>query len=131
MLDINIHFSGSSQLSKKSGQSLWPEWTDDPASSNFINSLAFQCEKGTPNYMAFMTSAGMCMTSCSADDQAAFKTEFQQACQWYTSHSNDTCSGSSSNSSSASSTTATSGSVNLQISDLVTVCAIVVGLGLL
>ncbi|KAI9282081.1 hypothetical protein BC943DRAFT_329134 [Umbelopsis sp. AD052] len=108
---------------KKAGQGLWADWTDDPTSTNFVKSLSFQCEKGTPNYMAFMTSAGVCMTSCSTDDQSAFKTEFQQACQWYTSHTNDTCSGTSAT------TSSTSGASALQVTSLVVVCSLIASLG--
>lgn len=73
--------------------------------------------------MAFMTSAGVCMTACSTDDQSAFKTEFQQACQWYTSHANDTCAATSANA------TSTSGASALHVSSLVVVCTLIASLG--
>ncbi|KAG0747639.1 hypothetical protein G6F22_005469 [Rhizopus arrhizus] len=63
--------------------------------------------------MAFMTTAGMCMVSCSNPE--LFSTEFASACAWWQVHRNDTCSlsnqtttsnSTSSNSSSSQSSTA-------------------------
>lgn len=48
------------------------------------------CSKGTSEYTAFMTTAGMCMAKCS-DDPQLFNAEFAGACTWYAAHKNDTC----------------------------------------
>lgn len=54
------------------------------------------CGKGTPQYTAFMTSAGTCMMSCTQDEQNAFSTkEFPEACAWYNEHKDDSCNSSS------------------------------------
>lgn len=62
----------------------------DPASPNFLDSLKLMCIKGTSEYMAFMTKAGMCMAGCS-DSQELFVNEFAGACQWYALHKDDVC----------------------------------------
>ncbi|KAI7886324.1 hypothetical protein K492DRAFT_122730 [Lichtheimia hyalospora FSU 10163] len=76
---------------KKAGQEQYADWTDDPSSPNFIQSMGYQCGKGTPAYTTFMTSSGTCMMSCSKDDQNAFTSYFADACSWYNEHSKDTC----------------------------------------
>lgn len=69
----------------------------DHTSSNFIPSLTLMCNKGTSEYLAFMSKAGMCMAGCS-DDPELFNAEFAGACAWWAIHKNDTCGGSSSTS---------------------------------
>ncbi|RCH78881.1 hypothetical protein CU098_006081 [Rhizopus stolonifer] len=85
----------------KAGKGLYSDWTDDSTSPNFLKSLSYMCNKGTSEYIAFMTTAGMCMVSCSNPD--LFATEFSSACAWWQEHKNDTCSAS--NTSTSSNTT--------------------------
>ncbi|KAG0167863.1 hypothetical protein DFQ28_002728 [Apophysomyces sp. BC1034] len=89
-------FSGDciTNCNKKAGTGLYKDWTNDPASPKFIESLSYQCAKGTTTYTAFMTDAGICMMGCSKDEQTAFGKEFQVACQWYSDHKDDKCDGS-------------------------------------
>ncbi|KAG0164102.1 hypothetical protein DFQ30_010512, partial [Apophysomyces sp. BC1015] len=82
---------------QKAGTGLYEDWTNDPASPNFLKSLYYQCERGTEDYMTFMTNAGICMTACNKEQQAAFGKEFSAACQWYGEHKNDKCDGASGN----------------------------------
>ncbi|KAG0764760.1 hypothetical protein G6F57_007564 [Rhizopus arrhizus] len=98
---------------EKAGKELYSDWTNDSTSPHFLKSLSFMCNKGTSEYMAFMTTAGMCMVSCSNPE--LFSTEFASACAWWQVHRNDTCSlsnqtttsnSTSSNSSSSQSSTA-------------------------
>lgn len=62
----------------------------DPSSPLFLDSLKVMCVKGTSEYLAFMSTAGMCMAKCT-DDPTLFADEFAGACSWYASHANDTC----------------------------------------
>lgn len=62
----------------------------DHTSPNFIPSLTLMCNKGTSEYLAFMSKAGMCMAGC-PDDQALFNNEFAGACAWWAEHKNDKC----------------------------------------
>lgn len=62
----------------------------DHASPKFLDSLKLMCTKGTSEYMAFMTKAGMCMAGCS-DPQELFINEFAGACSWYAAHKDDVC----------------------------------------
>jgi len=68
---------------RKAGQSLWSQWTDDPSSPDFIKSLGYMCDKGTEDYMTFMTKGGECMVSCSKEDQKAFTDSYGQICDFY------------------------------------------------
>lgn len=62
----------------------------DSTSDKFLASLKVMCTKGTSQYTAFMTTAGMCMASCS-DPVELFNAEFAGACAWYAIHKDDTC----------------------------------------
>jgi hypothetical protein len=65
-------------------------WTIDHTSPKFLDSLKLMCTKGTPEYTAFMTKAGMCMAGCK-DDPELFNAEFAGACGWYAQHKSDIC----------------------------------------
>jgi hypothetical protein len=73
------------------GQDFVPGWTMDHTSPKFLDSLKLMCTKGTSEYMAFMTKAGMCMTRCTNDPQELFINEFAGACGWYSAHKDDVC----------------------------------------
>ncbi|KAI9344726.1 hypothetical protein BD770DRAFT_397381 [Pilaira anomala] len=75
----------------QAGQKYVTGWTMDSTSPLFIQSLAVMCEKTSPNYRAFMTTAGTCMAACTGDDPELFNAEFQGACAWYAQHKTDTC----------------------------------------
>lgn len=79
----------------------------DHTSPNFIKSLTLMCNKGTSEYLAFMSKAGMCMAGC-PDDQALFNNEFAGACAWWAQHKDDKCGevGASSNSTASGSASA-------------------------
>lgn len=74
---------------QSAGKTFFSDWTSDPASPNFIKSLSLMCNKGSAEYMAFMTKAGMCMVSCSNPE--SFSQEFASACAWWQEHKNDSC----------------------------------------
>ena len=65
----------------------------DHTSPKFLESLSIMCTKGTPEYTAFMTKAGMCMVGCAGDDPEKFNAEFAGACTWYAAHKDDKCDG--------------------------------------
>ncbi|ORE21699.1 hypothetical protein BCV71DRAFT_167306, partial [Rhizopus microsporus] len=77
------------KCNESAGKTFFSDWTSDPASPNFLKSLSLMCSKGTAEYMAFMTKAGMCMVSCSNPD--LFNQEFASACAWWEQHKNDSC----------------------------------------
>ncbi|KAI7857371.1 hypothetical protein BDC45DRAFT_578855 [Circinella umbellata] len=85
------------------GRALWSEWTDDPASPNFIESLSYKCQRGDPVYTAFMTQSGTCMMNCSESENSDYgNREHPDSCKWYEEHKNDTCDSSSSDNASPS-----------------------------
>ncbi|KAI8087055.1 uncharacterized protein B0P05DRAFT_465858, partial [Gilbertella persicaria] len=75
----------------KAGQKYVDGWTMDHTSPLFLDSLAIMCNKSGPNYGSFMTTAGICMTSCAGDDPELFNKEFASACAWWNEHKNDKC----------------------------------------
>ncbi|KAI9250158.1 hypothetical protein BDA99DRAFT_425192, partial [Phascolomyces articulosus] len=77
----------------KAGRDLWAQWTDDPASPDFIESLSYKCERGNPAYTAFMTSSGTCMMNCPEDQNNDYGSrEHPDSCTWYNAHKDDECS---------------------------------------
>ncbi|KAI7825379.1 hypothetical protein BC939DRAFT_448686 [Gamsiella multidivaricata] len=48
------------------GLSMDPNFTDDPTNPNFLTSLGYAHDKGTPKYTAYMTKSGTCITGCPA-----------------------------------------------------------------
>ena len=73
---------------------MWSEWTDDPASLNFIESLSYKCQRGDPAYTAFMTQSGTCMMNCSESENSDYgNREHPDSCRWYEAHKDDTCDG--------------------------------------
>ncbi|KAI8146181.1 hypothetical protein BJV82DRAFT_487740, partial [Fennellomyces sp. T-0311] len=88
---------------ESAGKGMSADYTLDPNSPNFITSLSYECEKGTPAYTTYMTQSGICMMNCSADDQADFGSrEHADICTWYSAHKSDTCADGSSGSTSSS-----------------------------
>ncbi|KAI8641039.1 hypothetical protein BD408DRAFT_389509 [Parasitella parasitica] len=72
------------------GNTFLSGWTMDHTSPNFISSLTLMCNKGTSEYLAFMSKAGMCMAGC-PDNPELFNSEFAGACAWWAIHKNDAC----------------------------------------
>lgn len=62
----------------------------DHTSDKFLDSLKLMCSKGTSQYTAFMTKAGICMMGCT-EPQELFNNEFAGACAWYAEHKDDKC----------------------------------------
>ncbi|KAL7314826.1 hypothetical protein PS15m_006345 [Mucor circinelloides] len=100
----NVPTSGTcfTNCNVNAGNTFMSGWTMDHTSPNFIPSLTLMCNKGTSEYLAFMSKAGMCMAACS-DDPELFNAEFAGACAWWATHKDDKCGevGASSNSTAA------------------------------
>ncbi|KAG1138502.1 hypothetical protein G6F37_010472 [Rhizopus arrhizus] len=75
----------------KAGENYVHGWTMDHTSELFIESLSIMCNKTGPNYIKFMTTAGMCMAACKDSNPDDFNNEFAGACAWWNVHKNDTC----------------------------------------
>ncbi|GAN03003.1 hypothetical protein MAM1_0032c02453 [Mucor ambiguus] len=109
----NVATSGTcfTNCNVNAGNSFVSGWTMDHTSPNFISSLTLMCNKGTSEYLAFMSKAGMCMAGC-PDDQSLFNNEFAGACAWWAEHKNDKCGevGASSNSTASGSASASASS---------------------
>ncbi|KAF9965223.1 hypothetical protein BGZ70_005218 [Mortierella alpina] len=46
------------------GKGMFPGFTTDPHDPNFIPSLGYAHDRGTPKYTAFHTQSGMCIAGC-------------------------------------------------------------------
>ncbi|KAG0345559.1 hypothetical protein BG004_003583 [Podila humilis] len=68
----------------EAGKSLYPEYTDDPAAPNFLESMAYGHERGTPKYTAFMTKSGTCMSKCPKTEQDLYNSQFSAKANWFT-----------------------------------------------
>ncbi|KAI8146164.1 hypothetical protein BJV82DRAFT_497777, partial [Fennellomyces sp. T-0311] len=80
------------QCKVNAGRELYADWTDDPTSPNFIESLKYKCERGFPAYTTFMTVSGTCLLgSCSKEEQQDYSREHAESCEWYAAHKDDTC----------------------------------------
>ncbi|KAG0333963.1 hypothetical protein BG004_000615 [Podila humilis] len=68
---------------EEAGKSLFPEYTEDPASPKFLESMSYGHEKGTPKYTAYMGKAGMCMGKCPQEEQNLMRQQFNAKAAWY------------------------------------------------
>ncbi|KAF9586395.1 hypothetical protein BGW38_005826 [Lunasporangiospora selenospora] len=67
----------------KVGKAEFADFSMDPANPNFMASLAFISERGTPRYSAFMGKTGPCMMSCTQQEQDDYRAAFDKKVQWY------------------------------------------------
>ncbi|KAF9902180.1 hypothetical protein BX616_002017 [Lobosporangium transversale] len=65
------------------GKSMNPNYTDDPNSPYFLESLGYGHERGTPTYTTFMYKAGMCYQSCPKEELDLYQEQFQAKAEWY------------------------------------------------
>ncbi|KAK9761530.1 hypothetical protein K7432_013505 [Basidiobolus ranarum] len=72
----------------KAGSDMMPGYTSDPSKKEFIDSLALECSQG-PRRLTFMKNAGMCMGSCSKEDQDQYLNNYGPMCDWYKLHVDD------------------------------------------
>ncbi|CAO3699888.1 unnamed protein product [Rhizopus stolonifer] len=102
---------------EEAGKTFYSDWTSDSSSQNFLKSLTIMCNKGTSEYMAFMTKAGMCMVSCANPD--LFNQEFASACAWWQLHKSDTCDATSVTTAEVTTTTTTAAEITASSSSTV------------
>ncbi|KAF9433917.1 hypothetical protein BGZ76_008814 [Entomortierella beljakovae] len=65
------------------GVSMFPAFTDDPASPNFMESLSYAHSKGQPKYTAYMTKTGPCIGACPASEQEFYLKNYPAKQAWY------------------------------------------------
>lgn len=62
---------------------MFPNWSMDPNSPYFMESLEFPHNRGTPAYTTFMGKTGMCNSKCPMDEQNLYKEQYQAKNDWY------------------------------------------------
>ncbi|KAG0291211.1 hypothetical protein BGZ96_005404 [Linnemannia gamsii] len=67
----------------KAGKSMFDKFTNDPCSPDFMASLAFAHERGTPNYTKYMTDTGMCIMNCPKPEQELYNEQYKGKAAWY------------------------------------------------
>lgn len=68
---------------------MYPGFTTDPHDPNFITSLGYAHDRGTPKYTAFHTTSGMCIAGCPKSEQDHYSAQNDAKTVWYAEHKND------------------------------------------
>ncbi|KAK9680486.1 hypothetical protein K7432_015923 [Basidiobolus ranarum] len=72
----------------QAGIQLFDDYSNDLASPFFVKSLGLQCDRANPNFIPFMTSAGICMVDCPIPQQSAYNSTYKASCGWYKANKN-------------------------------------------
>ncbi|KAF9138347.1 hypothetical protein BG015_002406, partial [Linnemannia schmuckeri] len=72
----------------KVGKTMFPNYSEDPKSPYFIQSLAYTFESGSANTVKFMTDAGMCMGPCPVDELNLYRQQYDAQKAWYNANKN-------------------------------------------
>ncbi|KAF9943185.1 hypothetical protein BGZ75_001782 [Mortierella antarctica] len=67
----------------KEGKLLFPNFTHDENSPNWLESLGFDHDRSHPKYSTMMMNAGICMSACPVPEQELFRAQFQAKTEWY------------------------------------------------
>ncbi|CAO3574279.1 unnamed protein product [Mortierella alpina] len=71
------------------GKGMFSGFTTDPHDPNFITSLGYAHDRGTPKYTAFHTQSGMCIAGCPKSEQDHYSAQNDGKTVWYAEHKND------------------------------------------
>ncbi|KAF9119130.1 hypothetical protein BGW39_000536 [Mortierella sp. 14UC] len=72
----------------QAGKALFPDYSEDPKSPYFIQSLGYSFESGSPNTQKFMTDAGTCMGKCPQTELDLYMKQFTEQKAWYLANKN-------------------------------------------
>jgi hypothetical protein len=67
---------------------MFADYTEDPKSPYFIQSLALSFESGSDNTIKFMTGVGMCQGTCPAAENQLYLDQFPKQKEWYLANKN-------------------------------------------
>ncbi|KAF9094439.1 hypothetical protein BGX27_001461, partial [Mortierella sp. AM989] len=70
------------------GLAMFPNYSEDPSSPYFVESLSYSYESGSAKTQEFMTKAGMCMGRCPQAELDLYTNQFQAKKAWYLEHKN-------------------------------------------
>src|SRR5690554_1609690 len=69
---------------------MFPNYSEDPESPYFIESLSYSYESGSDKTREFMTKAGMCMGRCPEPELDLYNQLYPLKKQWYNEHKSTT-----------------------------------------
>ncbi|KAG0352888.1 hypothetical protein BGX24_007426, partial [Mortierella sp. AD032] len=74
----------------KIGKAMFPNYSEDPKSPYFIQSLAYTFESGSPNTRQFMTETGMCfgIGPCPTVETDLYSKQYVDQKKWYDANKN-------------------------------------------
>ncbi|KAF9163698.1 hypothetical protein DFQ26_002259 [Actinomortierella ambigua] len=72
-----------SACTNESGKSLFPNYSEDPKSPYFIESMSYGLDSGSPKTGQFMAKNGMCMTKCPKSEQDLYAQQYPARKAWY------------------------------------------------
>ncbi|KAF9968939.1 hypothetical protein BGZ73_009008, partial [Actinomortierella ambigua] len=72
-----------SACTNEAGKSMFPNYSEDPMSPYFIESLSYSYERGSPKTIEFMTKAGMCMGKCPKPELDLYSEQYNGKLAWY------------------------------------------------
>ncbi|KAF9420801.1 hypothetical protein BGZ94_009036 [Podila epigama] len=74
----------------KFGKAQFPEFSEDPKSPYFLQSLALTFERGTPKTIQFMTDTGMCFATsqCPKAELDLYTNQYNDQLAWYQANKN-------------------------------------------
>ncbi|GJJ77129.1 hypothetical protein EMPS_09488 [Entomortierella parvispora] len=70
------------------GKDMNPNFTSDPNSPYFMESLSYAHDRGTPKYITYMTKTGMCISKCPQDQLDLYNAQYQAKADWYAANKN-------------------------------------------
>ncbi|KAG0203519.1 hypothetical protein BGX33_009057, partial [Mortierella sp. NVP41] len=65
------------------GKSKFPNFTDDPKSPYFFESLSYTFDRGSEKTVDFMMAVGMCQGKCPAEENNLYRDQFFDQLNWY------------------------------------------------
>ncbi|KAG0316400.1 hypothetical protein BGZ97_006915, partial [Linnemannia gamsii] len=77
-----------SACTNKIGKGMFPNYSEDPKSPYFIQSLALSFESGSDSTREFMTGVGMCQGTCPAAENQLYLDQFPKQKEWYLANKN-------------------------------------------
>ncbi|KAG0249821.1 hypothetical protein DFQ27_009767 [Actinomortierella ambigua] len=72
-----------SACTNESGKSLFPNYSEDPKSPYFIESMSYGLDSGSPKTAQFMGKNGMCMVKCPKSEQDLYTQQYPARKAWY------------------------------------------------
>lgn len=67
---------------------MFADFTSDPNNPNFIKSLGYAHDRGTPKYTNYMTKTGLCISKCPQAQLNLYNEQYDAKNTWYLANKN-------------------------------------------